>query len=154
MKNNKKRIVKMVTILCAAIFVLGYTTTAFAANDIIGRGTGGSSTSGSASRSSITSQTYSGQGSTAGTASAAGTGVATTSYANVKGSVGDPASVSKVGSQVPTGVTEKLMPILAVILAAVGAFWIFFHFQMNQVRYGKSEKYYKELLDFKVSCRI
>ncbi len=62
-------------------------------------------------------------------------------------------TTKRVNAQVQTGVMDKIMPFALVIGAAMLVFWVFFHFQMNQVRYGKSEKYYKELLDFKVMCR-
>ena len=167
MKRTRK-ITRLVTILCAAIFIFGCTTTVFAANDLVGRATGNSSSSSTTTnRSSGTSTgrttTYNGTGST----TAVTKGTETTSYmpANVatttytKGAaVTAPASTTaprttRVSSQVQTGVMEKILPFAIVIGAAMMVFWLFFHLQMNQVRYGKSEKYYKELLDFKVMCR-
>ena len=149
--NRRKRIAKLVTILCAAIFIFGCSTSVFAANDLVGRGTGRQTTTGTTTRTGTT--TYNGSGSTTGTRTVAQTSGTQSNIATGTYAKGDP-GVRRVNSQVQTGVMDKVVPFLSIICAAIAVFWVFFHFQMNQVRYGKSEKYYKELLDFKVSCRL
>ena len=159
--KKTRRIMKLVTILCAAIFIFGCTTTVFGANDLVGRATGnGSSTSTTTRTSTRTSSagtTYTGSGST--TKVSAGTettsympsAVATSTY--TKGAAVSAPTTTRVKSAVQTGVMDKIFPFVIVISAAVLVFWFFFHLQMNQVRYGKSEKYYKELLDFICACK-
>ncbi len=158
--KNRKRIAKVVTILCAAIFIFGCTTTVFGANDIVGRATGNGSSSSSRTRSSSSSATttYTGTGSTtrvnSGTETTGYMPSAVTTSTYTKGAAVNVPTTTRVNSQVQTGVMERILPFVLVISASILVFWLFFHLQMNQVRYGKSEKYYKELLDFKVMCKI
>ena len=159
--KNRKSIAKLVTILCAAIFIFGCTTTVFGANDIVGRATGNGSSSSSrttrTSSSSSSSATYNGSGSTTKVTNGAETTGYVSSVATstqTKGAAVTVPTTTRVNSQVQTGVMERILPFVLVISASLLVFWLFFHLQMNQVRYGKSEKYYKELLDFKVMCKI
>ena len=159
--KRTRRITRLVTILCAAIFIFGCTSTVFGATDLVGRATGnGSSTSTTRSTTTgttSTTRTYNGTGSTTTVAN----GTETTGYmpstvattTRTKGAAVTVPTTSRVSTQVQTGVMDKILPFVIVISSAVLVFWLFFHLQMNQVRYGKSEKYYKELLDFKVMCR-
>ena len=154
---------RLVTILCAAIFIFGCTSTVFGATDLVGRATGNGSSTSTTTRTTTSSgtssstRTYNGTGSTTTVANGTETTgympatVATTTY--TKGAAVTVPTTSRVTTQVQTGVMDKILPFAIVIGAAVLVFWVFFHLQMNQVRYGKSEKYYKELLDFKVMCR-
>ncbi len=159
--KRTRSITRLVTILCAAVFIFGCTTTVFGANDLVGRATGNGSSTSTTSRTTTrnsSSTTYTGSGST--TKVSAGTettgympsAVATSTY--TKGAAVAAPTTTRVSSAVQTGVMDKILPFVIVISAAVLVFWLFFHLQMNQVRYGKSEKYYKELLDFKVMCKI
>ena len=151
--KKTRHISKVVTILFAAVFIFACTSTVFGATDLVGGGTGNpvsNSTSTSTRTSTNSSTTYNGTGSTSTVSNGAVSGVTTTT--NTKGAVATP-TTTRVASQPATGVFEKILPFLLVICAAVMVFWVFFHFQMNQVRYGKSEKYYKEMLDFHVMCR-
>ena len=159
--KRTRRITRLVTILCAAIFIFGCTSTVFGATDLVGRATGnGSSRTTRTSTSNGTTsstRTYNGTGSTTTVANGTETtgympsAVATTTY--TKGAAVTVPTTSRVTTQVQTGVMDKVLPFAVVIGAAILVFWVFFHLQMNQVRYGKSEKYYKELLDFKVMCK-
>lgn len=159
--KRTRRITRLVTILCAAIFIFGCTSTVFGATDLVGRATGnGSSRTTRTSTTNTTSsstRTYNGTGSTTTVANGTETtgympsAVATTTY--TKGAAVTVPTTSRVTTQVQTGVMDKVLPFAVVIGAAILVFWVFFHLQMNQVRYGKSEKYYKELLDFKVMCK-
>ena len=149
-KRASKRILKMVTVLCAAMFLFGSATTVSAAVDLVGRGTAAttSSTSGSSSKSS--SATNSTTSSTTNSSTNSGN-IASKSQTPV---TPNNAILSKVGTTVQTGVVEKIMPFLIGIGMAFAAMMMFAHLQMNQVRYGKSEKYYKELLDFLCACKL
>ena len=159
--KRTRHITRLVTILCAAIFIFGCTSTVFGATDLVGRATGNGSSTSTTTRTTTgttgTTRTYNGTGSTTTVAN----GTETTGYmpstvattTNTKGAAVTVPTTSRVRTQVQTGVMDKILPFVLVISAAVMVFWIFFHFQMNQVRYGKSEKYYKELLDFKVMCK-
>ena len=151
-KKQKKRFARFVSIVCAAMFLFGASTTVFAAVDLVGRGTSATVTT-TVSPSGSTSQSSTGTTSTDSTST---TSTTTTSGSPAKTTpvVTNNATVSKVGSaQVQTGVIDKVIPFLIGIGCAFGALILFFHLQMNQVRYGKSEKYYKELLDFICACK-
>ena len=156
--KRMRHFTRLVTILCTAIFIFGCTSTVFGATDLVGRATGnGTSTTSRTTTGTTTPKTYNGsQSTTKVTNGTETTGympatVATTTY--TKGAAVTVPTTSRVTKQVQTGVMDKILPFVIVISAAVLVFWLFFHLQMNQVRYGKSEKYYKELLDFKVMCR-
>ena len=156
--KKRTRIAKLVTVLCAAIFIFGCTSTVFGANDLVGSATGNGSSATTRTTSTRTTgtgtatRTYTGSGSTSTVSNGAVQGAATTTYTKGAAATADP-STTRVRTAVQTGVADKIMPFALVISAAVLVFWFFFHLQMNQMRYGKSEKYYKELLDFKVMCR-
>ena len=147
-KKQKKRFARFVSIVCAAMFLFGASTTVFAAVDLVGRGTSATVTT-TVSPSGSTSQSSTGTTSTTTT-----TTTTSGSPAKTTPVVTNTATVSKVGSaQVQTGVIDKVIPFLIGIGCAFASLILFFHLQMNQVRYGKSEKYYKELLDFICACK-
>lgn len=162
MKKTSKRIVRLVTVLLAAIFVFGCTTTVFGATDLVGRGTaGGINTANRPAVTNTNTPQQTGAVTTPTVTQQTTPSTPTGQYAvqgNEAPSSKNPqltnqATTSQVKTTVQTGVMEKIYPFLIVIGAAFVAFWMFFHLQMNQVRYGKSEKYYKELLDFICACR-
>ncbi len=144
--KRRSHFVKLVTVLCAAIFILGCTTTVFAATDLVGRGTRGSSSNTVTTTTSSSSSRTSASRTTGNTATNAATTYPVTKGNTVKTSV--------VSTAVQTGVMEHIYPFMIGIGAAFAIFAVFFHLQMNQVRYGKSEKYYKELLDFICACKL
>ena len=152
-RTERKRFMKVVTIVCAAVFLLGCSTSVFAATDLVGRGTTGGTAS---TATTVTDSTATGTTATAAATTAATTTGTTpvTRGTYVNGSDPSAATTSRVSSQVNTGVMEKIYPFLIAIAAAFVVFMVFFHLQMNQVRYGKSEKYHKELLDFICACRL
>ncbi|MBR2562942.1 MAG: hypothetical protein IKE31_12475 [Eubacterium sp.] len=146
-KEKRKRLFRLVTVLCAAIFVLGSQMTVFAATDLVGRGTAGGVSTATASVAEVT------KGSTSAAAQSAVSKASSAAQKTATGTAATAATTSKVRATVQTGVMDRLYPFLIGIGAAFAVFAFFFHLQMNQVRYGKSEKYYKELLDFICACK-
>ena len=158
--KQKKHFARIGAILFAAMFLFGTSTGVFAAVDLVGRGTSATvattvTPSGSSSGSTSQSQT------TTSTNTPSATQTPTTTTTSTSGSpakttpvVTNTATVNKVGStQIQTGVIDKIIPFMIGIGCAFIVLLVFFHLQMNQVRYGKSEKYYKELLDFICACK-
>ena len=91
------------------------------------------------------------------------TGTKTTGTGYVLGgntSASDPSTAAsypttmKTGTRVQTGYLDDAMPFLIVMGFGVFALLLFSHMQLNQTRYGKSEKYAKELKDFRKACSI
>ncbi|MCF0146549.1 MAG: hypothetical protein HUJ73_08180 [Eubacterium sp.] len=127
-KLKRTRLIKLLAVVVAVVFLFGCQMTVFAAgtSDLVGGGT-----KGGVSSTTTKTQTYNGTTTTNKTT----------------------ATTSKVTTKVNTGVMDKMIPFIAVMSAAFVAFAAFFHLKMNQIRYGKSEKYHKELLDFKCACK-
>ena len=152
--KKRKRFIRLVTVLCAAIFVFGSQMTVFAATSIVGgQGTKTGTATASASTSSTSSTSSAAQSAVQKANTSSNTNNGTTAAAT--GSTASTTqTASRVTTAVQTGVMEHIYPFLLGIAAAFAVFAFFFHLQMNQVRYGKSEKYYKELLDFICACKL
>ena len=80
---------------------------------------------------------------TTGTVLAGGDASATT---------GTSAYTTRTNNPVPTGYVDDAMPFLIVMGIGIFMLLAFSHMQLNQTRYGKSEKYVKELKDFRKAC--
>ena len=64
------------------------------------------------------------------------------------------ATTTSTGTRVQTGYLEDAMPFMIVMGMGIFLLLAFSHLQLNQTRYGKSEKYAKELKDFRRACSI
>ena len=86
-----------------------------------------------------------------GTQSSAGTGYVSsgTGY-----NYSPSATTATTGTRVQTGYLEDAMPFMIVMGMGIFLLLAFSHLQLNQTRYGKSEKYAKELKDFRRACSI
>ena len=93
-----------------------------------------------------------------GTQSSLGTGYVLSGNSGASSTwTGAPAAAAttiRTGTTVQTGYLDDAMPFLIVMGMGVFALLAFSHLQLNQTRYGKSEKYARELKDFRKACSI
>ena len=161
---NKKNVARMLLVFVMVLAMFGSTMSVYAAGslDLVGNGTGTSSsvttttpkpttstTSGTSSSSSSKTQTSTSTGSvTAGTSNAS-----TATQSNTQTTQTQTTASTTTAQVVQTGNLEKSIPFAAAMAAAILMIMLFVHLQLNQTRIGKSEKYYKEMEDFRFMCR-
>ena len=148
---NKKNVAKMLLVFVMVLAMFGSTVTVFAAGslDLVGNGTGTSTTVTGGSQSTSTSTTSGSQTTTSTTTTTSGSVTAGTSTTPSTTT----ATTTTTAPVVQTGNMEKSIPFAAAMAAAVLMVVLFVHLQLNQTRIGKSEKYYKEMEDFRFMCR-
>ena len=156
---NKKNVAKMLLVFVMVLAMFGSTVTVFAAGslDLVGNGTGTSTTVTGGSQSTSTSTTSGSQTTTSTTTTTSGSVTAGTSTTPSTTTTTTPstttATTTTTAPVVQTGNMEKSIPFAAAMAAAVLMVVLFVHLQLNQTRIGKSEKYYKEMEDFRFMCR-
>lgn len=146
----RKHTLRMMVTAVLLVMVLGCTTAVYGVTIAGGNverntstGTGsavGTTTSGGTTTYSTTRRTTGTGTALAGGTTAPAAGTATSAY------------TTRTNTAVRTGYLDDVMPFLIVMGIGVFMLLAFSHMQLNQTRYGKSEKYAKELKDFRRAC--
>ena len=150
----KRHTLRMLLTAVLLVMVLGCTSVVF--GDTLAGGkvlTGGSGTTTATGRSTTAN------GSTGASSGSIYTGTQTTASTGKANSgtgynYSPSATTASTGTRVQTGYLEDAMPFMIVMGMGIFLLLAFSHLQLNQTRYGKSEKYAKELKDFRRACSI
>ena len=133
----KKNVMKLLLVLAACFTLVLGATAVFADSslDLVGNGT---TTTASGKTPTSTKATTTTGTTTAGDPSRTTTTTGTTTRAQ---------SVKTSGSYM-----EAAVPFLFVLAGGLALMLAFSHLKLNQVRYGKDEKYANEMKDFRKAC--
>lgn len=142
-------------LLTAVLLVMALGSTALVYGDTLAGGKVLTNPSKPTTTTAAASNSTTGTGATGGSPTSASPGYVTSGTGTATGAAYRPsATTASTGTMVQTGYLEDAMPFMIVMGMGIFLLLAFSHLQLNQTRYGKSEKYAKELKDFRRACRV
>ena len=143
----RKHTLRMMVTAVLLVMVLGCTTVVYGVTIAGGNAERNTSTASTTGTRTTTSGTT-----TTGTRRTSGTLAGGTTTTGTGPGTATSAYTTRTNTAVRTGYLDDAMPFLLVMGIGVFMLLAFSHLQLNQTRYGKSEKYAKELKDFHRAC--